>query len=139
RIPVQLEVASSNIGIRWLGWTESDTDSAHARFGLVHDRPELATEITLDIVDVATGVTLLDTQRLFLEGKSEQLSSFELPKSAMRSPIRVTIRGDNSPFDNTLFIAPEHVNRVDLALFTEHELSDAAQAPYFIDKALAGF
>lgn len=140
RIAVQSNASSTNnVGIRWLGWSETDGASVNAHIGLTHSNPETGTEIELSIEHAETGEGLMDAQTLYLESQAEHLARFELPSVATEIPLKVSIGGDGSSFDNTLFIAPDYADRISLALMTDQDLSDPTEAPYFIAKALRGF
>ena len=137
RVPIP--AASDNVGLRWLGWSDSpNPDTALARVALVRSEGQPATALTLAAHDPLAGSPLAPPLEIFLDNVSEQIALLELPSAARSAPLEIRLAGDQDPFDNTLSVAPVDLPQVAVHLLSQSPPSDPAAAPYFISKALAG-
>lgn len=128
-----------NVGIRWLGWSEVDEETIAARIALIHEPQDNPLEVTLGVSDPTTNDLLTSPITATLQGVADTILRIELPITQKQSPIYFTISGDNVPFDNELYIAPDFIPELTIAYRGSTELSDTSKAGYFLQKAFNGF
>lgn len=138
-IQVNPTLNQTNLGLRWLGWGESETGETVARIAISSTIPEQSITAKLTVLNGESGERMGDALSLLLENQSEHSFSIPIDTSLAGGRILFQLEGDSEDFDNILPVALPYIPELKIGLFSATGKSDPNDSPYFIAKGVEGF
>ncbi len=127
-----------NAGLQWLGWA-ADTGSGPAvRVRVFQNHDNASSSLQLQLYDAKTNRALGAPEDLKVPADDAEVALVPVPANTS-GPWRLELKGDNEPYDNTVWLVRMPPRDVNLTYYGAHDANDLKHARYYLERATAGW
>lgn len=132
---IQLEIPQrSNLSMQWLGWNEEKSAQRKARILVNSNTHSSGTEYTLTVRDALSEKPIGKPQSFKALANDKRTIQIDIPVEK-QGPFVLELNGDETVFDNFLYIAPTQPRKTEISYLGDHPFSDPNATAFYLQSA----